>query len=343
MVAELLDWIEVASVSGTEAPFTDLARRALERRGLDVEPIDVGAGRASLFARVGSPRVVLCTHLDTVPPWFGARADRTHVHGRGACDAKGVALAMAEASRRLVDGGLGDFGLLWTVGEEVDSDGALAAQRALVSGALELDQAPSFIVVGEPTGNRFVRGHKGMLRAALRAKGVPSHSSDPRGPSAVHALVGCCARLIGQDWGQHPVFGAGSLNVGVIAGGVADNVVAGEAHADLLVRAVEGPKEVEARLRGGLSGEVELDVHVRYGPVEFLVPEGEPAEVVAFGTDAPYLPAWGQPLLMGPGDIADAHTEHERIAIGELERGIARYVDLVPALLERAVAQGTRG
>lgn len=340
LIAELLDWIDIPSVTGDEPTFADAARRALERRGFDVEPIAVpsdagSAERASLFAKVGEPRVVLCTHLDTVPPYFGPRADRTHVHGRGACDAKGVALAMLEAAARLIDGGVRDLGLLWTVGEEVDSDGAVAAERALASGALRLERAPEFIVVGEPTRNRFVRGHKGMVRAALEARGVPSHSSKPLGPSAVHELVGCCTKLTTAHWGDHPVFGPGSLNVGTIAGGVADNVVAGQARAELLVRAVEEPDTVVDRIQSSLGEHVALDVQVRYGPVEFHVPAEEESEVVAFGTDAPYLPSWGRPILIGPGDIEDAHTDHERIAIADFERGIERYGRLVRELLAR--------
>lgn len=332
-VRELLDWIDVPSISGTEHQSVDQVARALEMRGFDVARVAVGDGRETLFARAGEPRVVLCTHLDTVPPFIGGRADRTHVHGRGSCDAKGVALAMVDAAQRTVDAGLDGVGLLFTVGEEVDSDGARAAERALVDGALGLAGRPTHVVVGEPTSNRFVRGHKGMVRAKIQSHGVACHSSRPIGPSAIHGLVHCCAKLTAVEWGEHPIFGPGSLNVGRIEGGVADNVVAARAEAELLVRSVRSPEEDLAALEEALGVDQELEVHTAYGPVEFDVPEGEPAEVVAFGTDAPYLASWGRPMLIGPGDIRVAHTDHERIGIAELDEGVERYRRLLESLL----------
>ncbi len=335
-VRELLEWIEIPSVSGDETQMTDRLARSIEARGLDLMRIAVGAeGRAALVGCAGVPRVVLCTHLDTVPPWFGGRADRQFVHGRGACDAKGVALAMLEAVDLLLADGLDEVGLLFTVGEEVDSDGARAANAWLESGPEVMGSGPEFVVVGEPTSNRFVRGHKGMLRASLEARGVAAHSSQPAGPSAIHDLVHSCSALLGASWGEHPLFGTGTVNIGTIEGGVADNVVAERARAEFLVRSVRGPEQDQAGARACLCGGTALEVHTAYAPVEFLVPDGEPAEVVPFGTDAPYLGAFGRPLLIGPGDIAVAHTEHERIAIRELDAGVARYAAVVRDLLGR--------
>jgi acetylornithine deacetylase len=346
-VGELLDWIETPSVSGSEGDFADQVAAAGAARGFDVTRLPVGDdGRASLLLCAEEPEVVLCTHLDTVPPWIGARADRTHVHGRGACDAKGIALAMLEAARALLDEGRAGVGLLFTVGEEVDSDGARAAERwrAEREGqGLPVPQ-PRWIVVGEPTSNRFVSGHKGMLRATLSARGVAAHSSTPRGPSAVHGLVRCCAGLLDVDWGEHPALGAGTLNIGTLAGGVADNVVAAQARADLLLRCVRDPDQDRRRIEAALTPELGLEVHSQYGPVEFEVPAGEAADPVPFGTDAPFLAGWGRPLLIGPGEIALAHTPEERIAIDELDRGVERYRRLAADLLDRSrAADGDQG
>ena len=84
-----------------------------------------------------------------------------------------------------------------------------------------------------------------------------------------------------------------------------------------------------------VSEHVRLEVGKNYAPVEFHVPDGEPANVVAFGTDAPHMPRWGTPLLVGPGSIRDAHTDHERIRRADLPRAVQRYVDLARALLAR--------
>ncbi|MEO0650235.1 MAG: peptidase dimerization domain-containing protein, partial [Planctomycetota bacterium] len=146
-------------------------------------------------------------------------------------------------------------------------------------------------------------------------------------------LTRCCSRVLELDWGEHPLLGRGSVNIGRLSGGVADNVVADRARAELLVRSVRDPQLDEAALRGTLGERLQLEVSTAYPPVEFHVPEGEEGEVVGFGTDAPYLGAWGRPLLVGPGEIALAHTSEERIAIEELVLGVALYERLIHRLL----------
>jgi acetylornithine deacetylase len=331
LARKLIEWIEIPSVSGSEGDYGDALARELERMGLDVERQELAPGRFNVLARRGEPRVVLCSHLDTVPPYFGAREDRERVHGRGACDAKGQAVAQLAAAERLLARGEERIGFLYTVAEETDRAGA-----ALANERLSAPWRPAYTLVGEPTDNRYVRAHKGLFKARLRARGVLAHSSQPAGPSAVHELVRCCARLLDADWGAHPVLGAGNVNVGVIGGGVAANVVAGEAEASLMVRCVEPAEVVRARLERELSEHVTLECASRnYGPVEFVVPEGADATVVAFGTDAPHLPRWGQPLLIGPGSILDAHTEHEGIDKRELERGVELIERTLRELLAR--------
>ena len=79
-------------------------------------------------------------------------------------------------------------------------------------------------IIGEPTGLTYCAGHKGIYKATLLAKGVPGHSSQPGGPSAIHELVGCCQRVLSADWGTHPRFGEGNLNLGLIGGGIAPRI-----------------------------------------------------------------------------------------------------------------------
>ena len=115
----LVDFIEVPSVTGDEGDYGDALARDLERRGFAVERQEVSSGRFNVLARAGAPEVVLCTHLDTVPPFFGSTVDRDFVHGRRACDAKGQAVAMVAAAEQLLADGEDRVGLLFTVGEEV--------------------------------------------------------------------------------------------------------------------------------------------------------------------------------------------------------------------------------
>ena len=328
-LATLLDWIDIDSVTGHEGDYGDAVAGRLAAEGFDVERQELAPGRFNVLARASDePRVVFCTHLDTVPPWFGPSRTGRVVHGRGACDAKGPALAMIEAAKRLVADGERRIGFLLTVGEETDGAGAQLAN------ARQTDPwRPWYTIVGEPTMNRFVRGGKGIYKGELRARGVAGHSSEPLGPSAVHELVGAMHRALGDRWGSHPVFGDGSINFGLVQGGVAANVVAPEARATFLVRAVESPAEVEARMKAHLGANVELLPQKSYGPVEFVVPAGREGPIVAFGTDAPYLDGWGRPLLYGPGSIRDAHTAHEQLTADSFDRAVAEYAATVRELL----------
>ena len=335
-IERLLDWIDIESISGNEAGYADALGTHLRAAGFAVESQEVESGRANVLARAGEPLVVFCTHLDTVPPWFGPRRESGAVHGRGACDAKGPALAMIEAARRLVDSGEDRVGFLFTVGEETDGAGARFADAHRCA-----PWSPRFTIVGEPTDNRFVRGGKGVYKCDLVAHGVAGHSSQPVGPSAVHELVGAIASMLADSWGEHPVFGPGTINFGEIEGGLAANVVAPEASASVLVRAVEEPDVVEARLRSHLGPHVDLLAGKGYGPIEFHVPEGRDGPVVAFGTDAPFLRSWGTPLLYGPGSILDAHTDHELLTERSFDQAVADYESAARELLAAVDAEGT--
>ena len=336
LVRQLVDAIEIPSVTGEEGDWGDALARDLERRGFAVERQHVEAGRFNVLARAGTPEVVFCTHLDTVPPFLPSRVDSEHVHGRGSCDAKGQAVAMVAAAERLLAEGEDRIGFLFTVGEEVSSDGAALANRSLAD-----PWRPRWVVIGEPTGGNFVAAHKGIYKANLIAKGEAGHSSQAELPSAIHALVDCTARLIEQPWGNHPVLGHGNLNVGCIHGGVAANVVADRAEAELLIRAVEEPEVIEERIRSCLVPRVSLDAAFKsYGPVEFHVPAGEVGIPAAFGTDAPHMPRWGTPLLFGCGSILDAHTDHEKVGLGELEACVERHIRCVRELLAMDEAEG---
>ena len=219
------------------------------------------------------------------------------------------------------------------MGEEVDGSGAIHANDALPAG-----WAPRYTIVGEPTDNRFAKGGKGLFKAVLSARGVAGHSSQDVGPSAVHELVGALSRLLVAGWGSHPRFGEGTLNVGCVHGGVAGNVVADRAEADLVLRTVEPAEVVAERLRACLGEHTELSFSKGYGPCEFEVPAGAGSEpiVVAFGTDAPFLGRWGRPLLYGPGSITDAHTDHEKLTRRSFEQSVADYESTARELLARA-------
>lgn len=330
----LCDWIAIDSVTGGEGDYGDALVAQLESLGFAAERQVVEPGRFNVLARADEPDVVFCTHLDTVPPWFGPTREGRVLRGRGACDAKGPALAMVEAARRLVESGERRVGFLFTVGEETDGAGAQFANEHQSA-----PWTPRYTIVGEPTDNEFIRGGKGVYKCELHARGVAGHSSEPLGPSAVHELVGAIGRMLADGWGEHEVFGKGSINFGEIQGGLAANVVAPSATANLLIRAVEEPEVLEARLRTHLGENVDLVPSKGYGPVDFLVPDGGHGPVVAFGTDAPFLGKWGKPLLYGPGSIRDAHTADEKLTEASFEQAIADYERVAGQLLAKLDAE----
>lgn len=330
----LREAIDIPSPSGEESAFTDYVTRLLEERGYaSVERQRVETGRENVWARAdGDPRVVLCTHLDCVPPWIGSSEDDAAIYGRGSCDAKGILVAMLEAADRLRAGGAVGLGLLFTVGEETNSDGARAA-RALSPGS-------RFVVVGEPTQGRLASGHKGVFRFTLRAEGTAAHSAYPElGISAVDRLLDALDAIRRADWGRSERLGPATVNVGTLQGGVAANVIPPSAEAQVLVR-VAGRAEVARAVLDGLLAErpgLSYETTAWTDAVHCHTREGWEVEAVRFGTDIPYLgPGFGTPLLIGPGSIHDAHTAGEKILKRELQEAVQMYERLVGELLREA-------
>ncbi|MFT4539446.1 MAG: acetylornithine deacetylase [Planctomycetota bacterium] len=337
-IRRLVDWIEVPSVTGNEADYGDALKRALEKEGLGCEKQELEEGRFNVLACAGEPEVVFCTHIDTVPPFFGSSVEGGTIRGRGSCDAKGQAVAMIAAARRLFAEGEDRIGFLFTAGEEIDSAGAALAEKRMLQDELPKGfKRPRYVIIGEPTDGQFVSAHKGIYKANLCAHGVAGHSSQDIGPSAIHELIRAGSNLLESSWGEDEIVGKGTLNIGLMSGGVAPNVVAAEASAAVLLRTVEEPDVVRARIEACLPKTVTLgESYEDYGPVRFHVPEGEESKVVAFGTDAPHMRSWGQPLLYGCGSILDAHTDHEKLETEELAVCIDRHVRTVQELLAQS-------
>lgn len=315
----LMQWLEIDSVTGGEARFLEVLQRHFEDLGFECQRQTVEANRWNLLVTHGAtPRFVYSTHVDTVPPHLPVREEDGIVYGRGACDTKGGILAMSAAGERLMADGLHDFGYLFVVGEEVDHQGAKAAPAL----GLQTER----IILCEPTQNRVVSAQKGMIKLLLRAEGVAAHSAYPaRGVSAVHRLLDALERLRAEPWPTHDVLGPTTSNVGVIAGGVAANVFAPSARAEVLIRTVSATQPLLDRIEALCGEHVSVDVPACNDPVFFDPPAGVETMTVAFNTDASYLNEIAPVWLVGPGDIEVAHSDHEHIELAELERGIDLY------------------
>jgi acetylornithine deacetylase len=314
------------STSGGETALLDAFSDRLAARGWRTTRIPVTPGRANLLATSGDGSfVTLSTHLDTVPPFLPPRRQRGRLYGRGACDAKGIAAAMTCAAERLRADGV-PIALLFVVGEETTHDGAHAANDwALVNGLRSLA-----LVNGEPTESTLALGTKGAIRVIVRTEGEAAHSAYPHlGRSATSALVHLLVELDALPMPSDPLLGETTINIGRLAGGVADNVIAPSAEARLMVRLVTSPDEVWERLTRWTAGRATLERGSEVPPVRLASLPGYPTSVVAFATDIPAMPAWGTPYLFGPGSIHVAHRDDEYVEIGELSAAVDSYERLV--------------
>jgi acetylornithine deacetylase len=327
--------IDVPSPSDNELAMAELLERELTVLGYTTTRHDVSDTRFNLLARAGgAPRVVLNSHLDTVPPWFASSQDEEHIYGRGACDTKGVIAAMIAAGERLRARGIHDFAFLFVVGEETDSIGAKTANVAFANLGSE------YVVVGEPTGSVFARASKGALTCTVRFEGIAAHSAYPQlGESAINRMVAAIAEINATDWGRHEVLGNATVNVGVVRGGQKPNIVPAEAECEMIFRLVTTPEEVQAKLESIVARYRGRVILSRGNAPQFMVvPAGQESVVVAFNTDVPWLTNLGKPLLFGPGSILDAHGKNEKIKKSDLLAAVAIYEEMVVALLEGRVS-----
>lgn len=318
--------VDVESTTGQEAVVCGMVGEELEQRGYGVTRQIVTERRVNLLATVGAPEVIFSTHMDCVPPFTPSRVDGDRIHGRGSCDAKGILVSQFAAVEALRATGETRVGLLFLVGEERGSDGALIADQ-LSSGVTR------YLVNGEPTDGRLALGHRGVVRVKLHATGRAAHSGYPHlGESAIDKLLDALQQVRTMSLPVDTVLGPTQVNIGSIEGGLAPNVVAPSATADLLFRIVTPYEDVLAALEPIRPlVDIEYVYHVPYLHMATL--EGFDTEVVGYTTDAPLLNAWGTRLMYGPGSIHVAHTDHESVAIADLHRAVADYQRIARMLL----------
>jgi acetylornithine deacetylase len=323
--------IDIPSVTGDEFQIGTSLAELLNRFGYQVEVQEVDEDRANVIATSGTPpRVVLSTHMDTVPPHIASREDDEFIYGRGACDAKGIIACQIAAAQKLRAEGVNEIGLLFTVDEEATSAGAKAANK------LPLASSCRYLINGEPTDNRLAVGTKGSLQVAIKTEGRAAHSAYPeQGDSAIEKLLDVLDDVRKIDWPADEAFGETTCNIGVISGGTRANVISNQAQAILQIRLATKAEKTGSLLEGAVRERASLEYKSAHDPIQLLALDGFEQTIVRFTTDIPYLTNWGQPLLIGPGSILVAHTDHERVAKSELLRAVDIYADLARTLLVR--------
>lgn len=334
---------------------------------VEVQPLDA-AGKSNLVASLGTGEggLVLSGHTDTVPcdpelwasdPFVVTERDQK-LYGLGTADMKAFfALVLAATSGLEASQLRQPLIVLATADEESSMHGA----RALAAAQQPLGR---HAVIGEPTGLRPVRLHKGILMERVRLQGRAGHSSDPAlGNSALEGMHAVIAALLAwrgelEQRASDPAFAVPvtTLNLGRISGGDNPNRICGHCELDLDLRMLPGMhcaplrRELRARVEESLQGQG-LDIHfdalfagvdpmltTAGAPIVAAAEEltGAPAGAVAYGTEAPYLAQLGmEVVVLGPGHIDQAHQPDEYLALAGIEPG----VEILRSLIRRFCLQ----
>lgn len=291
-----------------------------------VERMEVAPHRFNVLAYWDTPVVTLSTHMDTVPPFFPSSEDSDAIHGRGACDTKGIIASMIHAVKGLLEEGTRNVGLLFVVGEERNSAGAFVAARN--------PRGSRYLINGEPTENRLAVGSKGALRYVIESRGRMAHSAYPElGESAIEKLLDALDALRRLSLPVDEVLGPSTLNIGTIAGGRAPNIVPDEARAELLIRVIDDAASTKQMVARAVNGKAEAREVLLIPAVRLGSVPGIETAVMSYTTDIPaFGGAWGRPFLFGPGSIHVAHTAEEHIPKKQIIEAVSVYRRLVRQL-----------
>ena len=288
-----------------------------------VETFEVGDGTLNVLLRWSeTPRVVYCSHMDTVPPYIPPTFTDDRVLGRGSCDAKGQFYAMYRACQRLAAAGEKDFALLIVSGEETGSWGAKAFSKTGFTAPL--------LVVGEPTDNCMVSASKGTKRFDLTFTGKAFHSGYPEhGLSAVELFVDFMNALHAAGFPDDPVLGPTTWNVGHLVSDNPQNILSPELTCRLYFRTTfASDAMVSDWMRAQASDTLRVEAFGGDAPARYFTLPGIPSKPVSFGSDAPHLSNFDRKVICGPGSITVAHRDDEFLAFADLEQAISNYVNI---------------
>jgi acetylornithine deacetylase len=311
------DFLSIDSTSGKERKVAEwLAERlpgmfpAANRPELRAE--EVGDGTLNLLLTWGTPRIVFCSHLDTVPPYIPPTFADEVIKGRGSCDAKGQVFAIVEACKQLAEDGKTDFGMLLLAGEETGSWGAKAFAKT--------DFKTEYLVVGEPTDNCMVSASKGTKSFDLKFTGEPFHSGYPQyGVSAVDLFVEFVNALKAKNFGMDPVLGETTWNIGLLHSDNPQNILSPELTCRLYFRTTFVSDEAVCQwMAEAQSGRLAVTPRGGDTPARYWTVEGLPSKSVAFGSDAPHLKNFTHKAICGPGSITVAHRDDECVRVADL-------------------------
>ena len=365
-----IEMLGIESTSGRERGFADFLVQRMAGPGRRVETFEVpamagdcpdGCGiPVNLMVSWGEPKVVFCTHLDTVPPYIAPSVEVMEdgdmkIKGRGSCDAKGQIFAMWEACLELEHRGCTDFALLLLAGEETGSFGA----KAFKGSAVAADD--KIVIVGEPTDNHMTSASKGTKSFEVTFEGLPFHSGYPQyGRSAVEMFNDFVNALRSIVFPKDEILGDTTWNIGRLVSDNPQNILSERLSCRVYFRTTFESDQMVCNVMKNMAGP---DARLRFGrsraqdgsdmvakeiapwqkcmsvkafggdaPTVYQTLEGFPTKPVAFGSDAPQLKCFDRKILFGPGSILVAHRPEEHIMLSDLKAAVASYIRMYTCL-----------
>jgi len=338
-----IEILNIDSTSGRERALSDFIKSEAGFQKAVLEVQEVGDGTENLFFKWGVPKIVFCTHLDTVPPYFGPEIEdissdtgltggvdgMSVVKGRGACDAKGQIAVQYALAVQFEKAGLTDFGVLWVSGEETGSQGARKANLLL--------EDCQYVIVGEPTDNLLITAAKGTALYRVHINGKAAHSGYPyAGDDAVRRFGNFITRLYDMAFPADPVLGSTTANIGKLSCANPFNVVPYSLDFSLYVRTTFVTEPViDEMLKLLAEDNISIESVSKSKPIRFHTEDGFNTGIVAFGSDAPLLTNASNVMLYGPGSILTAHTDEEKISVQDMEIAVDDLKIMYNKLIEK--------
>ena len=336
--------LEFESTSGTERRFAEFIEKNIHAdKNIRYE---VGDGTLNLMFSWGEPKVVFCTHMDTVPPYIppvfkdikageilpdGVVLDKDDVLilGRGSCDAKGQIFSMLSACLKMASEGKKGFALLLLSGEETGSFGAKAYTCDCSGG--------DWLIVGEPTDNMMVSASKGTKSFLVRIHGKACHSGYPeRGESAVNKFVDFFNDLRHIDFPLDDILGPTTWNIGKLSSDNPQNILSPELSFRLYFRTTPASDSLVQELIMSMASEdIEIESFGGDTPMRYMTLNGFGTKPVSFGSDTPRMTKFRNRALCGPGSIFTAHTSYEYVLLSQLEAAVKQYELMYDMIINR--------
>jgi len=316
----LKDLINFPSISGSEDAIANYILGLLKQNNFKVQKNWVDKKRFNIIAQVGTPKIYLSAHMDTVSPFIKFSEDKKYIYGRGSCDTKASVASMIVAGINSKNNGINNFGLIFTNGEETNFDGI----KSLIKSKMEIP----FIVIGEPTSCCPINGHFGILNIKITSHGKAAHTSNPQnGVNAIDLLIKAVEKI-----NKVPVHPETPISLVQIDGGVADNIIPETANAIFGLRPSPNDKNNYQKIFNSAINQknVKTEVLINVPPINFSIPKeldflGQ-GQTVKYFTELSFC---NNGIVLGPGDIKYAHGPDEKILKSELSKAVDIYVQIL--------------